>query len=100
MTVIITDNTPPRIRGALKRWFLEPKPNVFVGSVSKKCAEETIKHLQEIDKRWNALVIRRAGNCQGFTIEEVGTPKIRLKNLCGLQLIEKKAGLEKENTPF
>ena len=36
MTVIIANDTPPAIRGLLKRWFIEPRPNVFVGSVNAR----------------------------------------------------------------
>ncbi|RKX40244.1 MAG: type I-E CRISPR-associated endoribonuclease Cas2, partial [Verrucomicrobia bacterium] len=39
MTVIICNNTPDCIRGHLKRWFIEPKPNVFVGTVNVKTRE-------------------------------------------------------------
>lgn len=36
MTVIVANDTPPAIRGILKRWFVEPKPNVFVGEISPR----------------------------------------------------------------
>ena len=29
MTVIIANDTPDAIRGMLKRWFIEPRPNVL-----------------------------------------------------------------------
>ena len=31
MTVLIAQDTPPAVRGLLKRWFVEPRANVFVG---------------------------------------------------------------------
>ena len=33
MTVIVANDTPDAIRGLLKRWFVEPRPNVFVGTL-------------------------------------------------------------------
>ena len=34
MTVIVANDTPDAIRGMLKRWFIEPRPNVFVGTLN------------------------------------------------------------------
>jgi len=34
MTVIVANDTPDAIRGILKRWFVEPRPNVFVGTIN------------------------------------------------------------------
>jgi CRISPR-associated protein (Cas_Cas2CT1978) len=35
MTVLVANDTPPAIRGMLKRWFVEPKPNVLLaGSIA------------------------------------------------------------------
>ena len=39
MSVIIANATPPAIRGLLKRWFIEPRPNVFVGTVNRRTRE-------------------------------------------------------------
>ncbi|MGF1656614.1 MAG: type I-E CRISPR-associated endoribonuclease Cas2e, partial [Verrucomicrobiales bacterium] len=36
MTVIIANDTPAAIRGHLKRWFVEPKPNVFMGTLNSR----------------------------------------------------------------
>ena len=36
MTVLVANDTPAAIRGMLKRWFVEPKPNVFVGTVNRR----------------------------------------------------------------
>jgi CRISPR-associated protein Cas2 len=34
MTVLIGSDVPPAIRGHLKRWFIEPRPNVFIGTLN------------------------------------------------------------------
>jgi CRISPR-associated protein Cas2 len=46
MTVIVANDTPPAIRGMLKRWFIEPKPNVFVGTVNKRTREKTLAYIR------------------------------------------------------
>jgi CRISPR-associated endoribonuclease Cas2 subtype I-E len=43
MTVIIANDTPDAIRGMLKRWFIEPCPNVFVGTLNRRTHEKTIE---------------------------------------------------------
>ena len=40
MTVIVANDTPDAIRGILKRWFIEPRPNVFVGTINRVGTEE------------------------------------------------------------
>ena len=34
MLVVIAENLPDAVRGKMKLWFIEPKPNVFVSSVA------------------------------------------------------------------
>ena len=46
MTVIIANDTPPAIRGLLKRWFVEPRPNVFVGSVNARTRNNTLAYIR------------------------------------------------------
>ncbi len=36
MTVIVANDTPDAIRGMLKRWFIAPRPNVFVGTINRR----------------------------------------------------------------
>lgn len=100
MIVIITDTTPPKIRGALKRWFLEPKPNVFVGTISTKVKEKVIEHLYKLDSRWNALIISKSSSSQKFQIEHIGTPQKKTIEITGIQLIEEKPGIDINNLPF
>ena len=46
MTVIIANDTPDAVRGILKRWFIEPRPNVFVGTVNRRIREKTIEYIK------------------------------------------------------
>ena len=56
MTVIIANDTPDAIRGMLKRWFIEPRPNVFVGTVNRRTRDKTLAY------------IRRNGADAGFLV--------------------------------
>ena len=69
MTVLVAENTPDKVRGLLKRWFLEPKPNVFVGSVNRRTREKVLQYILKYSPDDLALlVIFDDTNSQGFTI--------------------------------
>ena len=88
MTVIIANNTPNAVRGLLKRWFIEPRPNVFVGSVNRKVRTRIVDYVRRHAPKLGMLVIADASNVQGFAMQSLGDPKYRMKTITGLQLIE------------
>jgi len=53
MTVIIANDTPDAIRGMLKRWFIEPRPNVFLGTINRRTREKTLDYIKR-----NAVILR------------------------------------------
>ena len=57
MTVIVANDTPPAIRGLLKRWFVEPRPNVFVGTVNRRTREKTIEYVRRNAPDLGLLII-------------------------------------------
>lgn len=90
MTVLIAQDTPPAVRGILKRWFIEPKPNVFVGSVNVRTRQKVLGYIKRhaLESSW--LVIYSEPNCQGYQIERWGTPDRKDVNISGLWLIAEK----------
>lgn len=72
MTVIVCNDTPPAIRGMLKRWFVEPKPNVFVGTVNARTREKTLQYIRRNAPGLGMLVLSTAANSQGFSIVSYG----------------------------
>ncbi len=46
MTVIVAHDTPPAIRGMLKRWFIEPQANVFVGTLNRRTRDKTLDYIK------------------------------------------------------
>ena len=73
MTVLICNDVPPAIRGHLKRWFIEPKPNVFVGTLNVRTHRKVMDFiLRNASKDFGVLVISSAPNCQGYSVERIG----------------------------
>lgn len=73
MTVIVANDTPPKIRGHLKRWFIEPRPNVFVGTLNARTHRKALEFiLRHAPADFGLLVITSAPNCQGFEVTRIG----------------------------
>jgi len=87
MTVIVANNTPPAIRGLLKRWFIEPKPNVFVGTVNPRTRDKTLEYIRRNAPDLGLLVIGSENNSQGFSIRTFGVTKREVVEHTGLFLI-------------
>lgn len=87
MTVLVATDTPPAIRGMLKRWFVEPKPNVFVGTVNRRTRDKVLEYVQRNAKGMSLLILTSEPNCQGFKIERWGEPDRRDVTLSGLWLV-------------
>lgn len=87
MTVIVANDTPPYIRGILKRWFVEPRPNVFVGTVNRRTREKTIEYVRRNAPDLGLLVIASDQTSQGFHIEHFGETNRRNIRVTGLHLI-------------
>lgn len=99
MTVIIAQDSPDAIRGILKRWFIEPKPQVFVGSVNRSVREHVLNYIRKNAKNIRLLVIYSSPNCQGFSIEQINDPDYSGIKLDGLHLIATPASCV-GNVPF
>ena len=90
MTVIVANDVPPAIRGLLKRWFVEPRPNVFVGTVNRRTREKTIEYVRRNAPGLGLLVIASDATSQGFSVETFGETNRKEVLLSGLNLIAEK----------
>ena len=90
MTVIVLNDTPPFIRGILKRWFIEPRPNVFVGTVNKRTREKTLQYIRRNAPQLGMLVIASDNSVQGFNIKTYGTTNRKEVKYCGLFFVAEK----------
>ena len=47
MIVLAANSLPPEVRGKLKLWFEEPRPNVFVSGITDALADNVVDMLME-----------------------------------------------------
>ena len=96
MTVIIANDTPDAIRGMLKRWFIEPRPNVFVGTLNPRTHGKVMEYIfRNAPDDFGVLVVSTAPNCQGYVIERhgpVGASGRDEVEIAGIPLVLEKAG--------
>ena len=87
MTVIIVQDSPDAIRGILKRWFIEPKPQVFISSVNKSVREYILAYIKKHASGIRLLVVWDAPNCQGYEMCSYNDPDYNACTLSGIQLV-------------
>jgi CRISPR-associated protein Cas2 len=91
MIVVLANNLPPAVRGRMKLWFVEPRPNVFVSGVKDSVADDVVNYLHEHCKADAGIMIFQRTNCApGYKIRGVGEPRRELISISGLQLILEK----------
>jgi len=103
MTVLVGNDVPPAIRGHLKRWFAEPRPNVFVGTLNSRSHRKVLNFItRNAPSDFGLLSISTYPNCQGYIIERIGPEGKsgrRDVELSGLQLIAE-SWIPPQNIPF
>jgi len=91
MLVVIANDLPPAVRGRMKLWFIEPRPNVFVSGVKDSVAKKVIDYLHEYCPPESGLMIfRRIPVTPGYEIRGKGDTKRNLTEISGLQLVIEK----------
>jgi CRISPR-associated protein Cas2 len=91
MMIIIANDLPPAIRGRLKLWFIEPRPNVFVSGVNEKVAKNIVAMLLKYCPPDSGMIIfNKIKLPPGFEIKYVGQPTREIMEINGLQLIAEK----------
>ena len=91
MLVVIANDLPPAVRGRMKIWFIEPRPNVFVSGVKESTAMRVIDYLYEHCPPSSGITIfRKIKSSPGYEIRTIGYTKKSLIQISGLQLIVEK----------
>ena len=91
MLVVIANDLPPAVRGRMKLWFIEPRPNVFVSGVKDAVARKVVDYLHDHCPRESGLMIfRRISETPGYEIRGIGDTKRDLIEISGLQLVIEK----------
>jgi len=91
MTVIVANDVPDFIRGHLKRWFIEPRPNIYVGTLNVRTHDKVMQFIvKHAPPDFGFLTITSWSNCQGYKIERFGPQGASGQNeieLSGISLI-------------
>lgn len=99
VVVVIANDLPPAVRGRMKLWFVEPRPNVFVSGIKDAVADKVITYLfDSCGVNSGLLVFQRIPITPFYKIWGIGDTKRKISLIDGLQLIFEK--LEKEKTPL
>jgi CRISPR-associated protein Cas2 len=88
MLVVIANDLPPAVRGRMKLWFIEPRPNVFVSGVKDAVAKKVVDYLHNhCPLESGLMVFRRIPETPGYEIHGVGDTKRKITEISGLQLV-------------
>jgi CRISPR-associated protein Cas2 len=100
MLVVIANDLPPAVRGRMKLWFIEPRPNVFVSGVRDSLARKVVDYLhQHCPPKSGLMIFNSANGCPGYEIYGRGDTRKSITEISGLQLvIEKSTAPHSENS--
>ena len=91
MVVILKKNIKKKTKNFLKRWFVEPKANVFVGDLDYQRILIIIEYInRNIEKEFNAIIMASTNSIQKYKIIEIGDLS-QIKNkivISGIELIQ------------
>lgn len=88
MLVVLANELPPAVRGRMKLWFIEPRPNVFVSGIKDSVAGAVIEYLYRHCPPQSGIVIFRTIPAPpGYEIKNIGPPRKETTTISGLQLI-------------
>jgi CRISPR-associated protein Cas2 len=89
MVVVVAAHLPPAVRGRMKLWFIEAKPNVFVSGIKDAVADEVIEYLFTHCPQASGLaVFQQISTAPGYRIRTLGTPERQLIFLSGMPLMK------------
>ena len=94
MLIVIANDLPPAVRGRMKLWFIEPRPNVFVSGVKHSLAKKVTHYLHKHCSAMSGLMIfQSTSQTPGYEIIGMGENKRRLIEISGLQVVMEKQSL-------
>ncbi|MDF0604417.1 type I-E CRISPR-associated endoribonuclease Cas2e [Neisseriaceae bacterium TC5R-5] len=88
MLVVIANDLPPAVRGRMKLWFIEPRPNVFVSGIKDATAQTVVDYLcRHCPPESAVMIIKSISTTPGYSITTIGPSKKQQIQISGLQLI-------------
>lgn len=92
MLVVIANDLPPAVRGRMKLWFIEPRPNVFVSGVKDSVAKKVVDYLyKHCPSESGLMVFRSTSVAPRYEIHGIGDTNRALTEISGLQLVIEKS---------
>ena len=93
MLVILANDIPPAVRGRMKLWFVEARPNVFVSGIKDSVANDVVEYLyKHCPAKSGLIVFQQTKNVPGYKIKGVGDLKRSVVEISGMQLVQEKEG--------
>ena len=93
MLVVLANDIPPAVRGRMKLWFVEPRPNVFISGIKDSVADDVVEYLyKHCPVESGLMVFQKIKKVPGYKIRGVGDTKRSLTEINGLQLVQEKEG--------
>ena len=87
MTVVVTENVPPALRGRLAIWMVEIRPGVYVAQLTQRLRRTIWETLRDGLGEGNAVMVWRTNTEAGYDIAELGVDQRRPVDLDGLKLM-------------
>lgn len=94
MIVLVANDLPAAVRGKLKLWFVEPKPNVFVSGIKDSLADRIVRLLTRYTPVNSGFILfQSTPRPPGYQIHIHGFPTKQITTLTGLQVVLEKSDL-------
>lgn len=91
MVIVISEHIPNAIRGKMKLWFVEVKPNVFVSGINDHVAKKVVDYLFSKSTFLSGMtIVISQKKAPGYKILSIGTTQNKIVDVSGLQLITKR----------
>ena len=88
MLVVLVNDLPPAVRGRMKLWFIEPRPNVFVSGVKDSVAKTVVDYLvSHCPPESGVMIFRSTGKPPHVEIRTIGPTRKQLTEVSGLNLV-------------
>lgn len=88
MVVVLANDLPPAVRGRMKLWFTEPRPNVFVSGIKDSVAVKVIDYLYKYcPSEAGVMIFRALPKSPFYEIRTIGPTRKTATEISGLQLV-------------
>lgn len=90
--MVIANGLPAAVRGRMKLWFIEPRPNIFVSGIKDHVANKVIEYLHKNSGADSGLMIFQSkSEVPNYKITTIGCPSKTLSEISGMQLVVEKS---------